>query len=212
MTYYSQSDSKFTRLYREEVEIAFSAIDCVLNREKGVYCSAELTTGWRLYEALGEHKVKTAAELKQKMGAAWFTVNIWDANVKSARDFAESVRRALNDGTMIVTPAPFSAPGWTQPEYLAFWETLLRTRIKSVWFSRNWQFSNGCTFEYAVAEDAGLPSFDHEGNTIDRGTGIELISSAIRQLDETGFDTSKLSENLKRVHAMRAQAREAFPV
>jgi hypothetical protein len=212
MTFYSPSDSKFTRHYREEVEMTFSAIDCVLNREQGIYCSAELTTGWRLYEALREHKLKTAAELKQKMGEAWFTANIWDINVKSARDFAESVRSTLNDGTMVITPAPFSAPGWTQPEYLAFWETLLRTRIRSVWLNRNWQFSNGCTFEFAVAQDAGLPTFDQEGDTVDRSEGIELMSVAIRTLETEGFDTSKLRENLKRVHAMRLQAREAFPV
>jgi hypothetical protein len=212
MSFYSPSDSKFTRLYHEEVEIAFSAIDCVLNREKSVYGSAELTTGLRLYEALREHKVKTRDELKQKMGAAWFTSNIWNPNVKSARDFTESVRHTLDDGTTVITPAPFTAPGWSQPEYLAFWETLLRTRTKSVWFSLNWQYSNGCTFEFAVAEDAGLPTFDHEGRPLGRSKGIELMRAAIQSLDEDGFNTSTLAENLKRVQTIDVRTREAFPV
>ena len=129
MIFYSLSDSTFTRLYREEIEMAFSALDCVLNGEKAIYASAELTTGRRLYDALREFQVKSAADLKQLKGKEWYAANIWEANVKSAQDFAACVREKLGGKTLVITPAPFSAPGWTQPEYLAFWEQLVRTRL-----------------------------------------------------------------------------------
>jgi len=120
------------------------------------------------------------------------------------------VRSALGGRTMVVTPAPFTAPGWSQPEYLAFWETLLRTRIKSAWFNRNWQFSNGCTFEFAVAQHAGLSTLDHEGNTLDLLAGIELVKDAINKLNSEGFETSKLREYLHRLSAVRAQTERNF--
>ena len=104
---------------------------------------------------------------------------------------------------MVITPAPFTAPGWSQPEYLGFWETLIRTRIKSVWFNREWQFSNGCTFEFAVAHDAELSTFDHNGEPLDRTAGIAAIASAIKRLEAEGFDTAKLQENLERLRASR---------
>lgn len=210
MTFYSASDSKFTRLYREEVEMVFSGLDCALIREQAVYCSAELTTGARLYAALREHKVKTRAELREKMGQAWFHANLWEPNVNAAIEFAKSVRSALGAGTMVITPAPFEAPGWSQPEYWAFWERLLRTRIKSAWFNHNWQFSNGCAFEFAVAQDAGLPTLDHEGQALDLLVGIELVKDAINKLDSEGFDTSRQRENLDRLSAVRAQAGRKF--
>ncbi len=166
MSFYTVSDREFTRHHWEEIDMVLSGIDCVLNGEQAVYCSSELTTGVRLYEALRENKLKTAAEMKKKLGKTWFSTNIFDANVKLGKEFAQCVRSALSDNTMVITPAPFSAPTWTQPEYLFFWETLLRTRIKSAWFNSNWQFSNGCTFEFVVARDVPIPTLDQNGKTL----------------------------------------------
>jgi hypothetical protein len=206
------SDSTFTRHYQEEVEMVFSAIDCALNRELAIYCSSELTSGLRLFAELGKHKLKTAAELKKQMGQAWFDANIFAVNAEAANEFAKFVRSSVSDNTMVITPAPFTAPGWSQPEYLAFWETLIRTRIESVWFNREWQFSNGCTFEYAVALDAELPTFNHDGKALDREAGMAAIESAIDRLKAEGFDTAKLQENLEKLRAPRLVPRKVSPV
>lgn len=213
MAFYSPSDSTFTRHYREEVAMALSAIDCVLNGRPAVYASTELTSGRRLYDALRENGVRTATELREKLGAPWFEANIWNANVSKARDFAvfvKDTRRRLGDGSEVITPAPFAAPGWSQPEYLAFWELLLRGRINSTWFNENWQFSNGCTFEFAVAQDAGLPTFDAQGEALTVRAGLMLMEQAVQRLDEEGFDTEKLRENRDRV-LLLPRASELFP-
>ena len=185
--------------------MVFSGIDCVLNDEKAIYCSSELTSGARLYDALRDNQVKTPAELKEKLGKPWWSENIFGRNVKLGKEFAQCVRESLNDKTMVITPGPFLAPDWSQPEYLFFWETLLRTRIKSAWFARNWQFSNGCTFEFAVACDADVPTFDRDGKPLEPDKGLQLIESAIRQLDADGFDTSPLSKNREYLRTIRAR-------
>jgi hypothetical protein len=204
MSYYKLSDSKFTRDQREEANMILSAMDCLLHREHVIYCSSELTSGFRLYEMLGERGLKTAAELKQKMGDEWFTANLWDPNVRVAVEFAESVRHRYSDRTIVITPAPFSAPGWSQPEYLAFWEELLRTRIKAVWFNRNWEYSNGCAFEFAVAQDAGLKTFDQYGAELSRSAGVELLRTAVEWLEARRLDGSKLREHLERLQPLHA--------
>jgi hypothetical protein len=198
-TFYGPSDSEFTRHHRDEVRMVISGMDCILHGGEVIYCSSELTSGYTLHSALLKHKLKTATEIKQQMGSEWFEKNIWDANVKAAIDFAEAVRAKALDKTLAITPAPFSAPGWSQRECLAFWETLLRTRVRSVWFNRNWQYSNGCVFEFAVAQDAGLPTFDHEGKILDRETGSTLVKSSIDQLESEGFEAKSLRENLARL-------------
>src|SRR5712692_11811851 len=205
MTFYSPSDSTFPRLYQEEVQIVFSAIDCVLNGEKAIYCSSELTTGLKLYEAMKNKGVTSRAALEEKLGKEWVKLNIFGVNEKSANSFAQSVRHTLSDKTMVITPAPFSAPGWSQPEYLAFWETLIRTRIKAAWFNRNWQFSNGCTFEFAVAQDAGLHTFDAEGSLLELHRGIQLVAEAGRLLEADHFDTAKLRENQSHLQKISQQ-------
>jgi hypothetical protein len=199
MSFLSPSDSKFTRQYSEEVAMVFSALDCALHRGHVIYASSELTTGLRLYEVLRKYNLKTSDELKKQLGKPWYKAHIWDPNEKSAIEFAEAVRAALRDDTIVITPAPFFASQWNQSEFLYLWEQLLRTRVKSLRFNVNWQFSNGCTFEFAVAEDAGLPTFDHTGAPLPRNAGIELIGAAILRLDDQGFDTSQLRENLERL-------------
>lgn len=197
--FYSLSDTTFTRLYAEEVEIAFSAIDCVLNREKAVYASTELTTGLRLYDVCRANAVLTRDQLKTKNGAKWFEDHVWAPNVEGARVFAEQCRTRLGGTSLVITPAPFTAPGWSQPEYLAFWETLIRTRIASCWFNQNWQYSNGCTFEFAVALDAGIPTCDANGQTLSQADAVTAVTAGVRQLTADGFDASKLRENLDRI-------------
>ena len=215
MSFYSPSNSKFTRHYREEVEMVFSGIDCVLHREHVIYCSSELTSGLRLYQELRQQGLKTASELRKRMGDAWFQSNLLDLNKEAAIRFAEDVRHRFHDRTIVVTPAPFSASGWNQDEYLAFWELLLRARIKAVWFNHNWAYSNGCTFEFAVAQDAGLPTLDQAGQPLAREEGIQLIVNAIARLQQDGFDTAKLEQNLHRAHSARVHDEhfdlEAFP-
>ena len=198
-SFYAPSDSEFTRPYRDEVRMVFSAMDCILHGGEVIYCSSELISGHTLRKALREHKLKTEVELKQKLGSEWYKKNIWDVNVTAATDFAKAVRAGAPRECLVITPAPFTAAGWTQPEYLAFWETLLRTRVKSAWFNRNWQYSNGCAFEFAVARDAGLPTYDSKGKSLDRETGITLLENAIDLMESDGFDTKVLRDNVARL-------------
>jgi hypothetical protein len=204
MTFYSPTDSKFTRHYREEVEMVFSGIDCVLNGEQAIYCSSELTTGVRLYEALREHHLTTTSDLKKKMGQEWFESNIFRVNMGCAMDFAKSVRVGLGYKTMVITPAPFAARDWSQPEYLGFWETLIRTRVKSVWFNQNWEFSNGCAFELAVARHAGVPTMDCDGNVLGFEEAIRRLEKAVAHLNAEKFDTTRLRETLTLLHSPQA--------
>jgi hypothetical protein len=190
---------KYTRCYCEEVEMALSAIDCALNRERAIYCSTELTSGRRLYEALRKNKCQNKTELKAKMGEEWIKENIERVNFENARKFAEYVRNTIGDNATVITPAPLHVPGWEQPEYNDFWRSLLRSRIKFAWFNSNWQFSNGCTFEFGIAQEVGLRTLDRNGNRLERSAGIKLMRRAIQTLNDQGFDASELCKNLERL-------------
>jgi hypothetical protein len=141
-----------------------------------------------------------------KLGPEWFQSNIFEANMRAAMDFAKSVREGLGNSTMAITPAPFAARDWSQPEYLGFWETLIRTRIKSVWFNHNWQYSNGCAFEFAVALHAGVPTMDCCGDALGSEKAIQLLEGAVDRLSTEEFDTTKLRETLSRLYETVMQA------
>jgi hypothetical protein len=188
----------FTRTYDEEVLIALSAFDAILNGEKAVYASSELTTGKRLNALYLQYGVRTTADLRRRVGEEVFRRLVWDPNVAEANAFARDLHRRLG-GEIAITPAPFVSPGWGQPEYLAFWETVIRTRIKAVYFSPDWEYSSGCAFELAVALEAGLPTYYADGREMSSEDGRARIAAAIEELAAEGLDVAPLREVLGRL-------------
>jgi hypothetical protein len=182
----------------------FSAVDCTLNDNKAIYCSSELTSGRNLFSAMHREKVKSVDELKAKLGGAWYQINIVDANSKVGNHFAELVRRAQTENTIVIAPAPLMVPGWGQREYLAFWEDLIRTRVKMVRFNKNWEYSNGCTLEFATALDAKVDTLDAEGKALHANTAIVLMANAVKKIKamDKDFDTSALELNLERARSL----------
>jgi hypothetical protein len=177
----------------------FTAMDCVLNGEGAVYCSSELTSGLRAFNEMRKHGVKSSLELKEKLGSEWFQRNIFDPNAKLTNEFAASVRRAQTGHTSVITPAPLFIKGWGQPDYNGFWKELIRSRVESVRFNRNWQFSNGCTFEFVEAQEARIRTLDVNGKLLTSRAAAASIEEAIKQFVD--LDTSTLQENLIRLVA-----------
>jgi hypothetical protein len=195
-----------TRTFRQECAQAFSALDCALNGEKGVYASSELTTGRRAYDLVRQHGADSVHHLREILGEDPHRSLILERNCEEASAFAQRLRAELGGAEMVITPAPFEAPGWSQAEYLHFWETLLRTRVKAVYFNQAWQYSNGCTFEFAVACEAGVPTFDSDGEPLPLERGIGLVESALRDLEERGLEVPRLKQHLERLQAARSHA------
>jgi hypothetical protein len=189
----------FIRLqYPAITEAYLSAFDCMVQPVKAIYCSSELTSGRRWYEVLRQHSVKNSSDLKRKLGEADYQLcyqRNMDANKAWAERFAAIVRHSQSGGTDVINPGPLTVPGWGQDEYNALWEQLIRTRVREVRFNRNWQFSNGCTFEFTVAFDAGIPRLDSEGEELDTYAAVALIREAVAGLEKEGFDIEKLQRN-----------------
>ena len=192
----------FTRKYEEEASVALTAIDCVLNGEKAVYASSELTTGRRMQKVLREIGATHSEGLRRRLGAERYRTSIWDPNVEQAMSFARDLHHRLGGNQLVVSPAPFATPDWTQQEYLSFWETLLRTRIKAVYFNAGWEFSSGCSFEYLVSFDAGLPTYDASGAPLPVETAVGLIERAIGVLRNEGLDADSLVDKLTRLSSL----------
>jgi hypothetical protein len=190
-----------TRTFHQEQAIAFSAMDAALNGEKGVYASSELTTGRRAYALCTEHGVRNGHELRAKLGDDPHRSLVLERNMEEASEFARRLRRELGGRDIVISPAPFGAPGWSQAEYLHFWETLIRTRVKKVYFNEWWQFSNGCTFEYAIAVEAGVPTFSADGAPLPVERAARMVAAAVRELDAAGMDTERLRLHLGRLSA-----------
>jgi len=182
----------------DEINMSMSAFDCVLPDDAGIYCSSDITTGKKFYyEVLKKYDSRSEPELKEKLGDDEFKkaqTELIQFNVARGVAFAEKLReRGLVN---IVTPGPYFARGFDQQHYLYLWEWFIIKKTAEAWFNYDWQYSNGCTLEYAIAAKKGIPRLDHEGSPIDIGIAIESVEAAVNELNGEGFVITKLKHNL----------------
>lgn len=196
----------------DEIKMSMSAFDCMLPDDAAVYCSSDITTGKRFYyEVLKPHGVRSENELREKLGVDEFKrvqTDLIQANVTRGVRFAEKLReRGLIN---VVTPGPYFAKCFDQQHYLYLWEWFIIKKVYEVRFNFDWEYSNGCTFEYAVAARKGIPRLDHEGNSLDLDTAIERVDAAVEELAKNGFLIEKLEHNFGLIKAIPFISAEAL--
>jgi hypothetical protein len=196
-----------SRTYGVEAGVACSMLDSVLNGRKAVYASSPLTTGRRARSLMREHGVVDTSTLRSRLGEAGYHDLLWNPNVAEAVAFAERIRAELGY-ELVITPAPFVAPDWSQDEYLALWERVIRTRVKLVFFNDAWQYSSGCVFEYAVAVDTGIPAFDAAGKAVVASDGRELAEGALRELEAEGLASELMRKSVELIRRVTGDASE----
>lgn len=182
----------------DEIKMTMSAFDCVLPDDAGIYCSSDITTGKRFYyDVLAKYGVASEAELKRKLGEEEFKrvqTELIQTNVLRGVEFAEKLReRGLVN---VVTPGPYFARGFTQQHYLYLWEWFIVKKVYEVRFNYDWQYSNGCTLEYAIALRKGIPCLDHEGSPLEHEHATHKVEGAVNELQRQGFIVEKLKDNL----------------
>ncbi|HEV7681365.1 MAG TPA: hypothetical protein VGO68_04540 [Pyrinomonadaceae bacterium] len=185
----------------DEINMSMSAFDCMLPDDAGIYCSSDITTGKKFYyEVLKKYEVKSEDELKEKLGADEFKrvqTDLIQSNVARGSQFAEKLReRGLIN---VVTPGPYFAKGFDQQHYLYLWEVFIIRKIYEVRFNYDWEYSNGCTLEYAIAAKKGVPRLDHQGGALELDNAIERMESAVGELRAADFVVTKLEDNLERL-------------
>ncbi|MEK6323368.1 MAG: hypothetical protein AABN33_17145 [Acidobacteriota bacterium] len=189
----------------DEIKMVMSAFDCMLPDDAGIYCSSDITTGKRFYyEVLKTYGVRSEDELKETLGGELFKqvqTALIERNVERGVEFTEKLReRGMIN---VVSPGPFFARGFDQQHYLYLWEWFIIKKIYETRFNDDWQYSNGCTLEYAISTKKGIPRLDHEGSPIELDQAILKVEAAVVDLKREGFLTSKLESNLELMKSLR---------
>jgi len=189
----------------DEIKMSMSAFDCVLPDDAGIYCSSDITSGKRFYcEVLKKYGVLSEDDLRGKLGEEEFKrvqTELIQVNVARGVEFAEKLReRGLIN---VVTPGPYFARGFDQQHYLYLWEWFIIKKVYEVRFNYDWEYSNGCTLEYAIAARKGIPRLDHEGSSVDLEGAIQRVEAAVNELQKEGFVVKKLESNLVLLKAIQ---------
>jgi hypothetical protein len=181
----------------DEIELVLTAFDCVMPDDSGVYCSSEVTTGRRLYfELYARHGVRSDAELKDRLGAEGhrdvMRAHI-DENVARGVEFTEGLRR--RGLANLINPGPLFAPGFEQQHYHYLWESVIVRKAREAYFNEGWEYSNGCTLEYAICRRKGVPTLDQAGRELPLDAAKSLVARAVSELRERGITAPMLERN-----------------
>jgi hypothetical protein len=192
------------RRVMDEIEMALSAFDCMLPDDGGVYCSSDVTTGRKLYfEIYQAHGVRSDAELKDKLGAEGrreVMRKLVADNIARGVEFTDSLRRrGLSN---LVNPGPFYARGFEQEHYHYFWERVIVKKIREAYFNEGWEYSNGCTLEYAISYRKDIPALDHRGRRLSLEDANALVHRAVSELKARGIEAPMLVRNLTLIEAL----------
>lgn len=185
------------RKVMDEIKMVMTAFNCVLPDNSAIYCSSDVTTGKRLYSIYRQHAVHSEVELREKLGESlWQEVksDLIRKNIERGIEFTENIRQ--RGGVNLINPGPFMASSFEQQHYLYLWEWVIIKKVYEVQFNENWEYSNGCTLEYAIATRKGIPRLDYLGNVLDLQQAINKVERAVAELRTSGIQALELERNL----------------
>lgn len=176
--------------------LVLSTFSSVLQGGKATYCSTPITTGrrfvtWIMVDpAMRAARAEWSDQLKSDYDSA-----VVAANCEHAQRVIESLRK--ESGLVVIDPTRLpSIPGWSQQDWLSLWTTVIRRFASEVVFLDDWQFSNGCVAEFAVAHSLGLPTWNEAGEPLTIRDAVVLIEEAVETIAIAGASTSDIAQTL----------------
>jgi hypothetical protein len=126
-------------------------------------------------------------------------------NIEAVRPLVGLVEHTL--GRPVIDPTrlgPIAA--WEQPDYHEFWVRVIQRFAETVVLADGWQYSSGCSLEFAAAVVAGLPTLDATLQRLPVDSGRRLLEQAAGELDAAGLSSSYQRRAIAEIRAANGQA------
>ncbi len=161
----------------------------VLGTDEVLYCSSPVTSGKRYIdwlESIGKKfaDIDSADETYRMLHHQ----EVIQPNRQHAQVIIQHLR--YKTGKIVVDPTALPhIPGWTQQDWRFFWQQVIECYITTAFFVNDWQYSNGCVYEFWVAQKKGIPTFSETQQPLNLKAGMNLINEAIITLQQRQGNT-----------------------
>ncbi|MGD0083607.1 MAG: hypothetical protein ABSD78_10475 [Acidimicrobiales bacterium] len=163
-----------------------------LGERQAVYVSSPFTTG-RLHIAWRAAQEGDGPESLGQL--ARYEHQVLGPNRATAKQFVDDLRRQLPG--VVIDPLAFPDQiDWTQDDYRAMWADVVRRHASAVVFRTGWQCSSGCSFEFLVAVQEGLPLLNEDLNPFSVDDGVRLLREAALESQAQGVSSAFLEHVL----------------
>lgn len=187
-----------------EIERLLPVYASVIDDRQAFYVSAAITTG-RRYVEWRRSDAYVADEASPAYRAALHH-HVIGPNIAASRAIVAELRHRRG---VVIDPAGLpDVPGWSQPDYHVFWGRVIERFVGVVVFAPSWEYSNGCGYEFMVAQSCGCVTLDAQQRPLGRVRGRELIQHAIAEMQESGLATDFLQgvvRDLERIVSSEAR-------
>ena len=176
----------------------------VLSTDRAVYVSAPITSGkryMRWLEKVGKkaHDIDFMDEETRRSHA----LKVVLPNSRHAGKVVQRIREA--SGSIVINPTAVpSIERWKQEDWRLFWRRVIERYAAEALFVDDWQYSNGCAYEFWVAHSIGLPTKDEEMRTLSLEQGIESVLAATIDMKRHGVPTDFIEKVARDMEALPA--------
>lgn len=170
-----------------------AAIDMMLEVYKSVlygsnvsYCSAPITSGKR-YLAWLDSVGKCFVDIDgvDKDYQYLHFQKVIEPNRLHAQQFIQKLRDQKD--YIVIDPSALSAlPSWTQRDWRSFWGKVIERYVNTAFFINDWQYSNGCVYEFWIAQRKGIPVLDESQCALTLEVGISMVAETIVLMQKRG--------------------------
>lgn len=174
----------------------------ILNSDEALYCSSPVTSGRRYIEWLKRigKEVADIDGLTESDRKSHFT-KVVEPNCVHARRIVQRLRKQT--GRVVIDPTAMpSLPNWTQQDWRFYWRQVLERYATTALFVDDWQYSNGCVYEFWVAQTKGIRTIDEEMRPLDLLKGKELITDAVVELKRYDASTPFIEQVLRDLESL----------
>jgi hypothetical protein len=195
--YSMSADTTVARAFRgialgELGETMLTVFDCSgITKHSATYISTPITTGELL---LLWHEGNDTSLSHEELRA-----KVIHRNLVTVQPLIERVRKTESSAAVVEPVSMIDVPGWTQPDYRAFWCAFIERYANRVVFNEGWHLSNGCAAEFATATLAGHELLDDQLEDLPVEKAIEQVESGFARLEAAGLDTTLLRRTVAAV-------------
>lgn len=157
-----------------------------------VYISQPITTGrpyLRLREALGQTSPSPAVETRIRAEAM-------AENRRQTRELVARVRTVFEHERPVVDPSDYEDEVLDQEDFHGLWSEIIRLYTAVVVLADGWQYSTGCSIEFAAALEVGLPLLDDGLRPMPYGLAVSILSEGLAELQRTGLGSTVMTRAL----------------
>lgn len=188
-----------------EIEALLNVLSTAVEGRGAVYMSAPITSG-RRYSAW---RLRLGGQTPQPGNEEELRREVVEHNREHAARVAREIRSSC--GATLIDPTRLEdLPGWTQDDYRTFWALVVERFALKVLFIDDWQYSNGCSYEFLTARRCGVPTFDERERSLSLADGMRLIRSAVGEMRGQSLPTSFLERVLEELAKLRSPETEAL--